>query len=118
MESDNTKQGSFVMKSATLLLSLVLAAFSNLVSADDNSINERCDTGLTIYVAGEYSEAFEVLKAEADKGLDCAQHWVARMYQLGHGTPMNRKLSKNYYELAARQGYEQSILQLELLKGH
>ncbi|WP_257254723.1 MULTISPECIES: hypothetical protein [unclassified Endozoicomonas] len=97
-------------------LALLLILFPLPLMAEQVADNQRCSSGLAIYIAGEYAKAFEVLKAEADKGLDCAQHWVARMYQMGHGIPMNRELSKAYYELAARQGFEQSIMQLELLK--
>ncbi|WP_153301393.1 sel1 repeat family protein [Endozoicomonas arenosclerae] len=104
------------MKAAGLALLLVL--FPWQLSAEETAQAGRCSSGLTIYLEGEYAKAFEVLKVEADRGLDCAQHWVARMYQLGHGTPMNKELSKTYYKLAANQGFEQSIMQLELLKSH
>lgn len=98
------------MKLQSLLLASVLLLPSTLYGSED------CSAGLGKYIAGDYQKAFKLLKKEADKGLDCAQHWVARMYQLGHGTPMNKRQSLVYYELAALQGYEQSILQLELLK--
>ncbi|MGI9282801.1 MAG: hypothetical protein ACR2PX_24660 [Endozoicomonas sp.] len=97
-------------------LALFLIFFPLHLAAEEAVSNERCSSGLAIYLEGEYAKAFEVLKVEADNGLGCAQHWVARMYQLGHGTPMNRELSKTYYELAAGQGFEQSIMQLELLR--
>ncbi|KEQ16285.1 SEL1-like repeat protein [Endozoicomonas numazuensis] len=102
------------MKAMGLLVLLVLLPLQSF--AEETVDNQRCSSGLAIYIDGEYAKAFEVLKVEADNGLDCAQHWVARMYQLGHGTPMNKTLSKTYYELAAGQGFAQSIMQLELLR--
>lgn len=116
MGSTHNKQGVFDMKAKGLALLLIL--FPLHLMAEQVVDNKRCSSGLAIYIAGDYAKAFEVLKVEADNGLDCAQHWVARMYQMGHGIPMNKELSKTYYKLAAGQGFEQSILQLELLKNN
>ena len=96
-----------------VLLFLLLPTMS--VSASE-AVKASCTEGLSEYVAGNYTQAFTLLKKQADSGLDCAQHWVARMYQMGHGTPMNRNKSMVYYQLAAGQGFPQAILQLKILK--
>ncbi|MRI34822.1 hypothetical protein EOPP23_17735 [Endozoicomonas sp. OPT23] len=99
------------------LTALLILPFSLSVLASDSIANDKsCSSGLNHYVSGNYLEAFSILKKQADSGLDCAQHWVARMYQMGYGTPMNREKSLAYYQLAADKGFPQAILQLEILK--
>ncbi len=98
----------------TALLSLPLSL--NTLASDTVQLEKSCASGLNEYVSGNYLQAFSILKKQADSGLDCAQHWVARMYQTGYGAPMNREKSLVYYQLAARQGFPQAIFQLEILK--
>ena len=74
-----------------------------------------CTAGLTAYTAGNYEKAFSLLKSDADQGIACAQMWIAELYKSGKGVGKDINQARRYYQLAAKQGNNEALVQLEML---
>jgi TPR repeat protein len=61
------------------------------------------DGGIKAFEVGNYSEAYSILIVLAEMGDAQAQCYIASMYQLGLGVPVNGKKAVEWYIKAAKQ---------------
>jgi TPR repeat protein len=72
------------------------------------------------YQAGEYRQAFVLLKPLASQGDASAQYHIGTMYTLGQGVDLNYKEGVEWLRQAAEQGHREAAITLGkmYLSGH
>ncbi|MEX1067819.1 MAG: hypothetical protein WED00_17710, partial [Aquisalimonadaceae bacterium] len=66
-------------------LTLALGLLAGCAAQPKDFASERFEEGKTAYLAGDYSNAFELLLGEAEQGNPEAQYTIGYMYYLGQG---------------------------------
>lgn len=73
------------------------------------------DPAMTAFVHGDYIQAFHRLEHRARLGDTAAQYAVGYMSYYGLGTPENRDLAINWFEVSAKYGYQPAQQALRIL---
>jgi TPR repeat protein len=73
---------------------------------------EMYDAALKAYDEGDYTKAFSLFMASAERGYDLSQTYIGDMYRLGQGTERDEKKAIEWYRKAANQGQRSAQMQL------
>ena len=103
----------FRNKAGIVLFVSCMSIFSLLISCSSDSY--KLKKAAALYESGQYSQALEILKPLADKGLKEAQSNLAQMYYNGEGVKQDYQEAFKWTQKAAEQGVVHSQYNLGLL---
>lgn len=81
----------------------------------DSSNNTELSKGLKAYKSGDYKKAFKIFKGLSEAKNPEAQFLLARMYDKGEGTILDKERSKFWYKTSAESGHADSQYAYALL---
>jgi len=92
-----------------LFVIAAVALLSGPASAED------IDDAIQAMRAGDFAEAYCILKPYAEKGDADAQYNIGWMYLNGYGLAMNDSLALEWWQRAAKQGHTDAIFSIAML---
>jgi hypothetical protein len=101
-----------MMVTPKLAVIAALALLCGTVSASD------IDDAIQSMRAGDFAEAYCILKPYAERGDAEAQYNIGWMYLNGYGLAMNDSLALEWWQRAAEQGHTDAIFSIAMLYTH
>ena len=95
----------------------VLAAGCAGTVPDRDAALDRFDAGREAYLAGEYSDAFELLLSAAQNGNSDAQYTIGYMYYEGLGVNRDENAALRWIRQSAESGNRRAVEALGQLAG-
>lgn len=77
--------------------------------------SDRFEQGLSAYQRGQYTQAFEMIRASAEQGKTTAQHLLGAMYRRGIGVEADQQEGFYWCKRAAEEGLLEAQFQLGLM---
>jgi len=83
-----------------------------VMAADQGDLYAQNNLGWLLYGSGEYTEAFDLFKAAANRGYANSQYAMGECFYYGRGPARNYSQAKLWYEKAAEQNYATAIARI------
>lgn len=88
-----------------LVAAIVVWVLAALAAQPGSANPER---GIALYRAGDYGAAFTEFSSLAARGDRDAQYWLGRLFDAGHGVPINATRAFDWFVKSAEQGHAEA----------